>query len=275
MQVICEFPGPRVSYRLEIEMLHQIVLILNNLSDWTASWVFSVLWGGIGMVALLTRCPSSPLIPFQNTNWCNHTVFSQLNLLTRYHFLVSDHRCNPGWRGNRCHVKEKPLLSSSTPKSEDTQQSNERNTPPCSSLLNCVTHIYWMNPLKLIKGVSLDLDAVYVGIAIGLVLLIAGVAICILALCKKRCSSMWVLTTVMILWLLFSFWLLLNIMLLMRDAVVDDECLFFVGSTESSTWTTWWWITQPLTGEQRSARRSVQSIIRQFSFSIIRLTFIQ
>lgn len=72
-----------------------------------------------------------------------------------------------------------------------------------------------------------------------------------------------------------SFSLLLK-MLMMMDVVGDGECLVFAGSTESQTrWTTGWWITRPLTGEQRSAYRNVQSIIRQFRFSIIRLTFIQ
>ncbi|XP_069015480.1 MAM and LDL-receptor class A domain-containing protein 1 [Embiotoca jacksoni] len=60
--------------------------------------------------------------------------------------------CSPGWTGNRCHVREKPSLSTSSPKPEDTQ-----------------------------------LDAVYVGIGIGLLLLVAGFAVCFLALYKKIC----------------------------------------------------------------------------------------
>ncbi|XP_032360131.1 MAM and LDL-receptor class A domain-containing protein 1 isoform X1 [Etheostoma spectabile] len=59
--------------------------------------------------------------------------------------------CYPGWRGNRCHVREKPSLSTSTPKPEDTQ-----------------------------------LDAVYVGNPIGLLLLVSGVAVCTLAVYKKK-----------------------------------------------------------------------------------------
>ncbi|XP_061877595.1 MAM and LDL-receptor class A domain-containing protein 1 [Entelurus aequoreus] len=61
--------------------------------------------------------------------------------------------CFPGWTGNRCHVREKPLVSTATPpKLEDTQ-----------------------------------LDTVYAGIAIGMLLLGCGIAVCVLALCKKRC----------------------------------------------------------------------------------------
>ncbi|KAM9839717.1 MAM and LDL-receptor class A domain-containing protein 1 [Aulostomus maculatus] len=60
--------------------------------------------------------------------------------------------CHPGWTGNRCHVREKPALSTLSPGPEDTQ-----------------------------------MDAVYVGIAIGLLLLITGIGVCVLALCRKKC----------------------------------------------------------------------------------------
>ncbi|XP_014185803.1 MAM and LDL-receptor class A domain-containing protein 1 [Haplochromis burtoni] len=60
--------------------------------------------------------------------------------------------CQPGWTGNRCHVREKPSLSTPSPKPEDTQ----------------------MVP-------------VYVGIGIGLLLLVLGVAVCVLALRKRKC----------------------------------------------------------------------------------------
>ncbi|KAM4543911.1 MAM and LDL-receptor class A domain-containing protein 1 [Fundulus diaphanus] len=61
--------------------------------------------------------------------------------------------CEPGWMGNRCHVKEKPSLTTSLPTLEATQ-----------------------------------LVSVYAGIGIGMVLLLAGVAVCFLALCKKKCG---------------------------------------------------------------------------------------
>ncbi|XP_054622204.1 MAM and LDL-receptor class A domain-containing protein 1 isoform X4 [Dunckerocampus dactyliophorus] len=61
--------------------------------------------------------------------------------------------CFPGWTGNRCHVREKPLVSTPTPPElEDTQ-----------------------------------LDTVYAGIAVGMLLLASGMAVCVLALCRKRC----------------------------------------------------------------------------------------
>ncbi|XP_037829280.1 MAM and LDL-receptor class A domain-containing protein 1 isoform X2 [Kryptolebias marmoratus] len=59
--------------------------------------------------------------------------------------------CLPGWTGNRCHVKEKPSLPTSSPTPEDTR-----------------------------------LDSVYAGIGIGLLLLAAGVTVCFLALCRKK-----------------------------------------------------------------------------------------
>ncbi|KAM9332638.1 MAM and LDL-receptor class A domain-containing protein 1 [Pholidichthys leucotaenia] len=60
--------------------------------------------------------------------------------------------CYPGWTGNRCHVRDKSPLPTVTPEPEDKQ-----------------------------------LTPVYVGISIGLVLLVAGVIVCVLACCKKRC----------------------------------------------------------------------------------------
>ncbi|KAJ4920097.1 hypothetical protein JOQ06_027963 [Pogonophryne albipinna] len=60
--------------------------------------------------------------------------------------------CFRGWTGNRCHVKEKPVLSTVTPEPEDTQ-----------------------------------LVSVYVGIGIGLLLLVAGFSVCTLVYLKKRC----------------------------------------------------------------------------------------
>ncbi|XP_011487300.1 MAM and LDL-receptor class A domain-containing protein 1 [Oryzias latipes] len=63
-------------------------------------------------------------------------------------------RCQPGWTGNRCHVKEKPSLTTSPPTTEGIQ-----------------------------------LDSVYAGIAIGLLLLLAGVAVCVLAFCRKKCHT--------------------------------------------------------------------------------------
>ncbi|XP_047424790.1 MAM and LDL-receptor class A domain-containing protein 1 isoform X2 [Mugil cephalus] len=62
--------------------------------------------------------------------------------------------CNPGWTGNRCQVREKPSPCTPSPTPEDQ-----------------------------------NLDAVYVGIAIGLLLLVAGVAVCVLAAYKEKCHS--------------------------------------------------------------------------------------
>uniref|UniRef100_A0A3Q3ANM4 MAM and LDL receptor class A domain containing 1 n=1 Tax=Kryptolebias marmoratus TaxID=37003 RepID=A0A3Q3ANM4_KRYMA len=67
-----------------------------------------------------------------------------------FHTDESSCHCLPGWTGNRCHVKEKPSLPTSSPTPEDTRLS------------------------------------VYAGIGIGLLLLAAGVTVCFLALCRKK-----------------------------------------------------------------------------------------
>ncbi|XP_056155204.1 MAM and LDL-receptor class A domain-containing protein 1 [Lampris incognitus] len=61
--------------------------------------------------------------------------------------------CQAGWTGNRCHVREKPSSSTPTPQPED-----------------------------------INLDSVYVGISIGSVMLVAGIAVCILFLWIRRRS---------------------------------------------------------------------------------------
>lgn len=61
--------------------------------------------------------------------------------------------CYSGWTGNRCHIKKKPPLSTPSPTLED-----------------------------------INLHVVYTGIGIGLLLLTAGIAVCVLAVSKrKRC----------------------------------------------------------------------------------------
>uniref|UniRef100_A0A3Q3W1Y0 MAM domain-containing protein n=1 Tax=Mola mola TaxID=94237 RepID=A0A3Q3W1Y0_MOLML len=60
-----------------------------------------------------------------------------IGVIRLYCLLLSDPRCEPGWTGNRCHVKEKPFPSISSPEQVDRQLGN--NTSPCSSGLNCVT----------------------------------------------------------------------------------------------------------------------------------------
>ncbi|XP_070842581.1 MAM and LDL-receptor class A domain-containing protein 1 [Chaetodon trifascialis] len=112
--------------------------------------------GSPGCVPLQRRCDhSADCLPFHSDESSCHEC-PPLYCLDRGSCLVERHgpvcMCHPGWTGNRCHVKEKPSLSTPSPKPEDRQ-----------------------------------LDAVYVGIAIGLLLLAAGVAVCVLALCKKKC----------------------------------------------------------------------------------------
>lgn len=54
-----------------------------------------------------------------------------ISVITLHCFLASDLSCYPGWTGNRCHVKEKPFPSTTTPKPEDTQLGNkEAHLPP-------------------------------------------------------------------------------------------------------------------------------------------------
>ncbi|XP_068566038.1 MAM and LDL-receptor class A domain-containing protein 1 isoform X1 [Cebidichthys violaceus] len=109
-----------------------------------------------GCIPLQERCDrSADCLPFHSDESSCHDC-PPLYCLDRGSCLVEKHgpvcMCYPGWTGNRCHVKEKPSLSTATPKPEDTQ-----------------------------------LDAVNVGIAIGLLLLVAGVAVCTLALYKEKC----------------------------------------------------------------------------------------
>lgn len=141
-----------------------------------------------------------------------------ISVITLHCFLASDLSCYPGWTGNRCNVKEKPFPSTTTPKPEETQLGNkEAHLPPHLYYSVSAEFIDWnlINvQQQFIKGVSLRTDSVYVGIAIGLLLLVAGVAICVLALCKRRCYSAWVLikTTPRLLFLWLEIMLLAEMM---------------------------------------------------------------
>ncbi|XP_022622767.1 MAM and LDL-receptor class A domain-containing protein 1 [Seriola dumerili] len=112
--------------------------------------------GSPACIPLQKRCDhSSDCLPFHSDeSSCNDCP--PMYCLDRGSCLVERHgpvcMCHPGWTGNRCHVREKPSPSTPTPKPEDTQ-----------------------------------LDSVYVGIAIGLLLLVAGVAVCVLASCRNKC----------------------------------------------------------------------------------------
>ncbi|XP_027129851.1 MAM and LDL-receptor class A domain-containing protein 1 isoform X2 [Larimichthys crocea] len=112
--------------------------------------------GSLGCIPLQRRCDRSvDCLPFHSDESSCHECPS-LYCLDRGSCHVARHGpvciCDPGWTGNRCHVREKPALSTSSPTPEDTQ-----------------------------------MDAVYVGIGIGLLLLVAGIAVCVLVLCKNKC----------------------------------------------------------------------------------------
>ncbi|KAM7390330.1 hypothetical protein PAMA_008482 [Pampus argenteus] len=112
--------------------------------------------GSPGCIPLQKRCDrSADCLPFHSDESSCHDCPLKY-CLDHGSCLVQKHGpvcvCNPGWKGNRCHVREKPPLFTPSPTIEDT-----------------------------------ELVAVYVGIGIGLLLLLAGVAVCILALYKERC----------------------------------------------------------------------------------------
>ncbi|KAM3593244.1 uncharacterized protein V6R79_008413 [Siganus canaliculatus] len=112
--------------------------------------------GFAGCIPLRKRCDqSSDCLPFHSDESSCHACPERF-CLNRGSCLVEKHgpvcTCDAGWTGNRCHVMEKPSSSTSSPEPEDT-----------------------------------NMDSVYVGIGIGLLLFAAGVAVCILALCRKKC----------------------------------------------------------------------------------------
>ncbi|XP_060950156.1 MAM and LDL-receptor class A domain-containing protein 1 [Limanda limanda] len=112
--------------------------------------------GSPACIPLQKRCDrSADCLPFHSDESSCHDC-PPMFCLDRGSCLVHKHgpvcTCSPGWTGNRCHVRTKPSLSPPTPEPEDTQ-----------------------------------MDAVYTGIALGLLLLVAGVAICVLAACRRRC----------------------------------------------------------------------------------------
>lgn len=112
--------------------------------------------GSPACIPLQRRCDrSTDCLPFHSDESSCHEC-PPLYCLNSGSCIVGRHgpacTCHPGWTGNRCHVKEKPFPSTAAPEAEAPY-----------------------------------LDAVYVGIGIGLLLLVAGVAVCVLASCKKRC----------------------------------------------------------------------------------------
>lgn len=58
------------------------------------------------------------------------------------HPFVFDCRCEPGWSGNRCHVKEKPSLTTSSPTVEATQLGNKEAQLSKPPALNRLIYIY-------------------------------------------------------------------------------------------------------------------------------------
>lgn len=108
-----------------------------------------------------------------------HYIFCYSDLL-----CVSDHRCHTGWTGNRCHVKKKPSLTTSTTKPENAELGNE-DRPHLSLVIKSLQAL-----LKRMHVLPPRLDGVYAGIAIGLLLLVSSVSVCVLALCKKKCYLM-------------------------------------------------------------------------------------
>ncbi|XP_029935423.1 MAM and LDL-receptor class A domain-containing protein 1 [Myripristis murdjan] len=113
--------------------------------------------GSSACIPLWKRCDhSADCPPFQSDESSCHEC-PPMYCLDHGSCFVNRHgpscMCYPGWTGNRCHVREKPSPSTLSPHLEDTQ-----------------------------------LDAVYAGIAIGLVLLVAGIAVCTLYLYTKKCN---------------------------------------------------------------------------------------
>ncbi|XP_061569314.1 MAM and LDL-receptor class A domain-containing protein 1 isoform X2 [Cololabis saira] len=109
-----------------------------------------------GCIPLQKRCDGSPdCEPFHSDESSCHECPARY-CLDQGSCFVERHgpvcTCHPGWTGNRCHVKEKPSLTTPSPTQEDTQ-----------------------------------LYSVYTGIAIGLLLLLTGAAVGVLALCRKKC----------------------------------------------------------------------------------------
>ncbi|XP_028288906.1 MAM and LDL-receptor class A domain-containing protein 1 isoform X2 [Parambassis ranga] len=109
-----------------------------------------------GCIPLQKRCDhSADCLPFHSDESSCYDC-PPLYCLDRGSCHVEKHgpvcMCFPGWTGNRCHVKEKPPLFTSSPKPGDTQ-----------------------------------IDAVYIIISSGLLLLVAGVSVCVLALYKQKC----------------------------------------------------------------------------------------
>ncbi|TWW70868.1 MAM and LDL-receptor class A domain-containing protein 1 [Takifugu flavidus] len=115
--------------------------------------------GSPGCIPLDKRCDhSADCLPFRSDeSSCHECPWAYC--LNGGSCLVGSHgpvcRCAPGWTGNRCHVREKVIPSTPTPEMEERH-----------------------------------LESVYAGVAIGLLLLLAGVALCFLAVCRRRCYAL-------------------------------------------------------------------------------------